>query len=505
MIILFRTSLFIILLFLQSCIKNTETSEFVSLKNVVVIVGDDHAISALGCYGNEKISTPNLDELATEGVVFTRAYANAPMCSASRQSMLTGKYPHTTGVTLLTTSFPEENITIAEHLKGVGFSTGIIGKDHFNNNLNHGFDMKLGRRDWMEIAKTQVPDSIDVLPTWKPFRDPAAIWLNSMTYPAPYYDEDMSGTFYAKKASEFIEKNQDGQFILWLAFHEPHSPFHFPVEQTGIYNQLSLDLPEMGEEDKKWMPEVFKDLSDAEKKGIIKSYYTSVTHLDKNIGLVLDKIKELDLDEETLIIYLGDHGYLLGDHGRFEKHMMWEEAIRAPLIIKAGKATPRSFESDVLTEFIDISATITDALNIDKMQDSQGKSLWPVVIKETNHHKDTVFAEFLIDNKAMVCTKEWKYIYSSGKRDLGQGYATGNPPMGVSHRLYNLASDPLETRDVSNDPNNQRLLKKLQNSMIATFMRTHPKANELPDGLSMEEKLTWFCIPPDLGANLEDK
>lgn len=499
------TILYLILIssFLPACQQQKPEQQDSTLKNVVVIVGDDHAYTTLGCYGNPKIKTPNLDKLASEGVLFTRAYANAPMCSASRQSMLTGKYPHATGVTLLRTSFPDENITIAEHLKEYGFKTGLIGKDHFNNNLNHGFDYKTGRRDWLAQVNINIPDSIEVLPIWKPFQDPASIWLNSMTLPAPYYDEDISGTFYAKKAVEFIENNKDDRFFLWLAFHEPHSPFHFPIEDAGSYSDMSIKVPEMSNEDEPWMPAVFKDLNEEEKKGIIKSYYTSVSHMDKNAGMVLDKLKDLQLDDQTLVVYLGDHGYLLGDHGRFEKHMMWEEAIRTPFIIKAGNTSVKPVRSDVLTEFIDLASTVMDAVHVDNIAGSQGKSLWPVILQQTNQHKDTVFAEFLADNKAMVCTKEWKYIYSTGQRDLAQGYATGNPPMGVKHRLYNLIQDSGETRDVSSGPENQEVIIKLQDSMILTFMRTHPKSNELPEGLSKDEILAWFCVPPDEGAELE--
>lgn len=490
-------------LFFSHCGKLSESKSIEPLKNVVVIIGDDHAYTTLGCYGNPEIRTPNLDRLASEGMLFTRAYANAPMCSASRQSMLTGKYPHATGVTLLRTSFPDENITIAEHLKTLGFKTGLIGKDHFNNNLNHGFDVKIGRRDWRQLTRTEIPDSINVQPQWKPFRDPASIWLNAASLPAPYYDQDMPGTYYARKAIEFIDENKDDRFLLWLAFHEPHSPFYFPVEDANAYADLEVSVPQMSDEDEAWMPAVFKDLTEEEKKGIIEAYYTSVSHMDKNTGLVLNKLKELGLDKNTLVVYVGDHGYLLADHGRFEKHMMWEEAIRTPLIIKAGNNPFDGIRTDALTEFIDLAPTIMEALQVDKMAENQGRSLWPVLTRVEQRHKEAVFAEYLVDNKAMLCTEKWKYIYSTGKRDLGQGYATGNPPMGVTHRMYDLVNDPAETRNVGQEEENQDLLQEMQLQMIETFKQTDPRASELPEGLTLEETLAWFCVPPDAGADLD--
>jgi choline-sulfatase len=102
----------------------------------------------------------------------------------------------------------------------------------------------------------------------------------------------------------------------------------------------------------------------------------------------------------------------------------------------------------------------------------------------------------------MVRTVKWKYIYTTGKHDLAQGYATGNPPTGIRHRLYDLEADPKETTDVSKDPANRKILEDLQQEMIRIFKETHPKTGELPGGLSIEEQLAWFCEPPDDNPNL---
>lgn len=479
----------------------------IPIKNVVFILGDDHATGVLGCYGNKIVRTPNLDQLASEGVLFTNAFANAPMCSASRQSILTGRYPHAAGVTLLRTSFPDEQYTIAEHLKKYNFRTEIIGKHHFNNDLPHGFDQVISRNEWRQEMETKtpriIPDSIKIRPPWKPFQDHARIWLNSETLPGPYYDQDSYTSFFTRKACEFIEQNKDQRFCLWLAYNEPHSPFNFPIDFEGKYRPEDMPLPQGSPEDDQWIPKVFSDLTESEKRGIIASYYTSVEYLDRNIGVVLDKLKSSGLDKNTLVIYVGDHGYLLNDHKRFEKHMMWEEAVGSPLIVRIGSPKIANRISSVLTEFVDLVPTILDLLKIDPMPGLQGRSLVPVLTQGQEDHKEYVFSEFLVDNKAMVRSKDWKYIYSSGKRDLGQGYATGNPPTGPIHRLYDLRNDPKETSNVSDDPANKEILTRLQDEMIRTFTDTHPKVDKLPPGLSKEEMLIWFCQPPegeDVGA-----
>ena len=500
----------IALLFFSCKEKATEeTQSPPHFQNVIVIIGDDHATGVLGSLGNNIINTPNLDRLSSEGIVFANAFANSPLCSATRQSLLTGKYPHATGVTLLTTSFPEEQVTLADHLKQYGFSSAIIGKNHFNNNLNHGFDVKIERRDYFKYLEDhppqKVPDSISVRPPWKPFRDHARIWLNADAFPSDKYDHESIGTFYAKKAIEFINNNKDNRFFLWLGFHEPHSPFNFPIEYTGKYHPEDMPLPSGSPEDDEFIPLVFKDLTKEERKGIISAYYTSVEYLDKNVGLVLDGLKNAGLDDNTLVVYLGDHGYLLNDHKRFEKHMMWEEAVKAPFIIRAGDKRPVKSLRKEMVEFVDMAPTITDLLDVDRMEENHGYSLVPFFEKEILEFRDIVFSEFLADNKAMVRTEKWKYIYTSGKRDLAQGYATGNPPTGIRHRLYDLENDPGETTDVSKDPTNQEILESLQQKMIDIFERTHPKANEIPLGLSVEEKLSWYCEPPDDNPNISAK
>lgn len=499
----------VFLLLLAACQPAPPATELQPLQNILFIVGDDHSTNVLGCYGNEIVRTPNLDRLAGQGVRFANAFANAPMCSASRQSFLTGRYPHATGVTLLRTAFPDENRTLAEHLKPLGYQTAAIGKMHFNNGLSHGFDTLVDRKTHRQWLKThpprEVPDSIAVRPQWKPFRDHARTWLNAEARPGSYYDADDNGTFYANSAMRFLEDHQADPFCMWLSFHEPHSPFNFPIEFHGKYNPADMPLPSGSPEDDQWIPEEFKDLTEAERRGIVSAYYTSVEYMDKNVGLVLDKLEALGLAENTLVVYIGDHGYLLNDHKRFEKHMMWEPATRAPLIIRAGKQFESGKVIESLAEFVDIAPTLLDILGHGPLPDAQGKSLKPVLAGETDQHKDRIFSEFLADNKAMVRTAEWKYIFTTGQRDLGQGYATGNPPPGITHRLYDLRADADETTNVFENPENAAIIAELQASMLNWFRETHPKAVEVSTELSVEQQLVAFCEPPDAGADVGAK
>ena len=140
----------------------------------------------------------------------------------------------------------------------------------------------------------------------------------------------------------------------------------------------------------------------------------------ERVGLILDELKESGLEDNTLVMYLSDHGYLLNDHGRFEKHTMWAESIKAPLVIR-GKNFPGGRESEEVVEFVDLVPTLCEALGVDIHADVQGESLMPLLTGVSGTHREFAFSEYLEDNMAMVASKKWKYVFATGKRDLGLG------------------------------------------------------------------------------------
>ncbi len=278
--------------------KQTEKEEN-PIKNVVVIISDDHSYKTLGCYGNMHIKTPNIDKIANQGVLFENAYSQSPISAPSRQSMLSGKYPHSTGVSLVFTPFPDSpNTTIAEVLKKKDYATCLIGKTHFNNFFwwdlykdgfpSYGFDTLIEKREykkWLDQnPMPEIPDSIQTR------YSNSAGHKNTEYLPQAAWDDYAVGTFYARQGVKFIEQNKDNPFFLWLAFHEPHAPFNFPIEYANKYNPDDLPLVQAGPEDERWIPEMFRRLTEKERRGIVASYYTSVDFMDKNVGIILDAL-----------------------------------------------------------------------------------------------------------------------------------------------------------------------------------------------------------------------
>ncbi|MBM3813335.1 MAG: sulfatase [Acidimicrobiia bacterium] len=471
--------------------------------NFLFLIADDHAGYVLGAAGNKLAETPNLDRLASQGTIFRSHYCNSPVCTPSRQSLLTGQMPSMAGVTVLRTPLAEDKPTIAKQLKMAGYSTAVFGKMHFNRpsrNGMHGFDHMMCEdalnKTWGAAApKRPVPSDVKTKPQWRPFRDPSRIWLNGDKLPYPRYGQDMKGTFLAEQACHYLEEMKDKPFALWASFHEPHSPFDFPVEDTSHFDPKRFPVPRAGPEDGQQIPLIFRDLSPEDKQGIIASYYTSARFLDRNIGRVLDKLRVLGLEENTLVVYLADHGYSLGQHGRFEKHCGYDPAMHVPLIMRwPSRIGQRAVHT--MTEHIDVAPTILDMLGAPSLDLMHGQSLRPYL--EGRRHsspRDHIFSQYLENEEAFVRTARWKYNLCSGRRERTDGYKTDNPTPGRYRRLYDLKADPDEFTDVAAKfPN---IVAEMEEKMLTRFRRTHPEADKEPARLAREEAIEWYLRPRD--------
>jgi arylsulfatase A-like enzyme len=467
--------------------------------NILWICADDHAPYVMGAYGNRQVHTPNLDKLAAQGMRFDRAYCNSPVCTASRQSFLTGRYPRTIGVTQLRTPLSEREVTLAEVLKGAGYDTAAIGKMHFNSSLKHGFDLLIDlpqHREWLQSkgASPLLP-GVAVQPPWRPFKDPARVWLNSACLPYAAVDADMDGTYFARQAAEFLRGRREKPFFLIVSFYQTHSPFHFPVEYRDRHQPGEFTVPKVGPEDDWQIPEIFRNLTDHEKQGIIAAYYTSSEFMDKNVGLVLEALEKSGHAQNTLVIYTGDHGYMLGQHGRFEKHCGYEPAVRSPLLLRfPGKVKPKQ-STQALVEFIDIFPTVLDFTGVQVPTNVQGKTLMSLLSGKTQHHRDRVFIEYSENEEGYLVTDRWKFIYGTGKRQREDGYATGRPLSGRTIQLYDLKNDPDELTNLARRADHSALIADLTAQLAEDMKRTARQPEFLPK-TDDAHAILEFCVQP---------
>ncbi|MGH9672013.1 MAG: sulfatase family protein [Bryobacteraceae bacterium] len=470
--------------------------------NLLYILADDHAGYVLGCSGNKQAETPNLDRLASEGTRFARHYCNSPVCTPSRQSFLTGQLPHMAGVTLLATRLAPDKPTVARQLKKAGYSTAALGKMHFNRPSEpglHGFDYLMTEQDlareWRAATHQPAPENIPTKPAWRPFQDPARIWLNAEKLPYPRFEAGMRSTFLARRACQYLDENKDRPFALWVSFQEPHSPFDFPLEDRDHFDPENFRPPAAGPADAEQIPLIFRDLTDADKRGIIAAYYTSVRFLDRSIGTVLAKLRECGLDENTLVVYHADHGYSLGHHGRFEKHCGYDPALHVPLIFRWPGRVRRRTVND-FTEHIDVPPTILEMLEVDPLPVQHGVSLRHYLRgAEPARPRDHIFSEYLENEEVYIRTDRHKLIFGSGKRVRNDGYKTGNPTPGQYARLYDLRGDRGEFTDIA--ANNPDIVRSMVSLAVRRFRTTHPEFDWEPARPSVAETLEWYLRPRD--------
>jgi choline-sulfatase len=297
-------------------------------------------------------------------------------------------------------------------------------------------------------------------------------------------------------AEEFLDAHNEKPFAMWCSLMEPHSPYDFPIEDKGRFDPARFTPPKVGPEDGSQIPLIFRDLSDKDKRGIIASYYTSVEYVDRNVGRLLDALRRRGLDRNTLVIYHADHGYSLGQHGRFEKHCGYDPALRVPLLMRWPGKIREGVVKD-MTEHVDVPATIVDLMNLERLPIQHGQSLRPYLeARRMDSPRSWIFSEYLENEEAYVRTDHWKFIFCSGKRKRDDGYVTENPTPGRYVRLFDHRNDPGEFTNVA--ARNRGVVDKMQTLMLKRFRTTHPEAASEPQRLSPEESLDWYVRPRDV-------
>ncbi|AFZ21282.1 sulfatase family protein [Allocoleopsis franciscana] len=467
--------------------------------NIVWICADDFTPDVCGAYGNQQVHTPNLDRLASQGIRFDRAYCSCPLSTPSRQAFFTGRYPRSIGVTLSRTPLPKNEVTLPVLLKRVGYQTAAFGKTHYYFPRKYEYDTCVDLSEyqaWIQQKGRQpIPPEIDVLGHWRPFLDPAAVWLNSACKPYGAVDADMAGTFYASEAARFLQSTAQQPFFLYVSFYETHSPFWFPVEFRNRHTASEFTVPELTAEDFEQIPAVFRNLTRPEKRGIQAAYYTCTEFMDKNVGLVLEALDQSGHADNTLVIFTSDHGYLLGQHGRFEKHCCFEGAVRVALLMRFPGVIVSGQASNALVELIDIIPTIFSLCDVPIPDNLHGRSFERVLQDATQVHREQVIVEYADNAEAMIRTERWKLIYSTGRRRRKDGYALNSFTTERSLQLYDLVNDPDETENLAAKTEHSDLVNALIDRLADHMRRTERDAQSVPSSHDSHTILE-YCLPP---------
>jgi choline-sulfatase len=389
---------------------------------------------------------------------------------------------------------------MGEWLRDHGYRTIAIGKMHFNSTSRHGFSERLDTPEWEVDLRSRFPREAGRRRPWRPFKDPPAEWLNAEARSCGLGIEAMEATYFVDQAIRLIHSGSDEPFAMVVGFNEPHCPYAFPREWEGRFHPDQFPVPPVSERDRKEQPALFAALTPKEFRGIQAAYFTSLSFMDYEVGRLIDALDHSGITGRTLVVYLGDNGYMLGEHGRFEKHCFYEPAVRVPLIMRWPGHIAANLRVSAMVEMIDVLPTVLHLMQLPLPPGLQGNHLETLTRgKPGARGRDVVFSEYPENEEAMVRSDRFKLIVSSGKRLRQDGYQTLQPlPLpGPYERLYDLLGDPAETHDLSDDSRYSAIKAGLLERMYQRLATTREGLEPIPPGLSQLESIHWCLVPRD--------
>ncbi|MCM2371665.1 sulfatase [Aporhodopirellula aestuarii] len=369
-----------------------ESNGNVGRPNVLFLISDD-LNCRLGCYGDPHVQTPNLDRLAARGVRFENAYCQFPLCGPSRNSMLCGLYPDSTGILANAQIFRQ---TIPHHqslphaFRLNGYFAARIGKlYHYNVPRSVGTNGHDDPASWeMEINPMGCDRSIeepDIFSLRKGSFGGTLSW-----YASPRSDELHTDAMLAEEADWVLERcarRNDRPFFLAVGFYRPHTPYVAPKKYFESYDLEDMPIVDDVEEDLADVPAAGllsqkaeqSLLTDRLSREAIQAYYASITFMDAQVGKVLDALDHHGLADNTIIVFTSDHGYHLGAKGLWQKMSLFEESARVPLIIADPKTSNAGETAITPVGLIDLYPTLADLCGVKTPAGLQGQSLRPIL------------------------------------------------------------------------------------------------------------------------------
>lgn len=438
--------------------------------NVLFVMVDEMRWNAMGCAGNPIVRTPNLDKLAAEGTRFATAYTVAPICTPSRYSFFTGRYAHVHGATDNQTAPTEPLLLLPSILKHSGYQTAISGKLHFiPANRDYDFESFWSfasegpgtLQRWPEFLESKTGRASRKLFEKQPFPDDAlGRDLGKLSYPKEYHQT----AWITDRAIDFL-KGRDGNrpFFLFVSYLDPHSPSHLTEPYWSMYDAEKMPLPATFRQEPGKASATATNRHEVNDPAIVKAltaaYYAKMTRVDDNVGRLMGQLKAAGLDKDTLVVFTADHGNMLGDLNRWFKGAMYEGSTRIPLIIKAPTASAmaerfnRGRVVEPIVENIDVMPTLCEMIGVPlPPQGIQGRSFTGLVAdKPVEGWKNRAFAQ---RTDCMIRTEQYKLIRHGRTRDSG-------------YELYDLKTDPMETKNLASDPACAEVMKKLASELDA--------------------------------------
>jgi iduronate 2-sulfatase len=431
--------------------------------NVLLIMADD-LNTDLGTYGHPLVKTPNIDRLASRGIRFDRAYNQFPLCNPSRASLMTGLRPDTLRVYELQTQFRAnvpDAVTLPQMFRRNGYYAARVGKIY-----HYGVPAQIGT------------SGLDDVPSWDSVVNPKGVdkdeepLLTNLTpsrglgsalafYVSPSSDEEQTDGKVAAETIALLEANRNRPFFIAAGFYRPHCPFIAPKKYFDAYPLDRIPVPPVSSSDMARVPAAALftrplnwDIPQEGQRQTIRAYYASISFLDANVGRVLSALDRLKLSGNTIVVFMSDHGYNLGEHGQWMKQSLFERSARSPLIVAGPGVSRRGEASRRVVEYLDLYPTLAELAGLQAPSNVEGRSLVPLVRNpdaEWNHPAFTQVRRGAAPKFFMgysVRTERWRYTEWDGGTE------------GVE--LYDEQNDPGELRNLADDAANKGVISELK-------------------------------------------
>lgn len=463
-----------------SAVANEEST----VRPNVLLISVDDLNDWVGCLdGHPQAETPNIDRLAAQGTLFENAHCQASVCNPSRTSMMTGRYPHSSGVYFLSPDLRDapdlkEVVTMPEAFAAAGYRTMATGKIFHTGDRrffqeyggNHG---GFGPRPARKISQ----------PHGHPLWDWGAF---------PETDEQMPDFMAASWASDKLKQDYEQPFFLGVGFYRPHVPMYAPQKWFDRHPRESILLPRVRDDDrddlshyainltnlKHVSPEHDWVVSAGQWDHAVQSYLASVTFADHCVGMVLDALESGPHAANTIVVLFSDHGFHLGEKQRWAKRTLWEDGTRVPLIVKApGSASGQRSGKPI--ELIDVYPTLLDLAGLPSDANQEGQSLVPLLSDPHAEWRFPAITSFGPDNYS-VRSERYRYIrYRDGSREL---YDHASDPHEWNNLLGDGAAPDPTVESIADEM--QKFIPKKQHALLpgdSTGHRAFAASNEFID------------------------
>ena len=466
-------------------------------QNVLFIISDD-LNNLLGCYGDPQVKTPNIDRLAARGVLFNKAYCSFPLCGPSRNSMLTGLYPNSTGIHANAQIFRQtipQQLSMPQAFRQRGYFAARIGKlYHYNVPNSIGTNGHDDPGSWeLELNPAGVDrleEHPQIFSLMKNQFGGTLSW-----YASPKSDEHHTDAMMAKDADWVLERcarDKHRPFFLAVGFFRPHTPYVAPkVPYFDMYKESEMPVVQGIEEDRTDIPAAGlasqkkeqETMTDDLRRQSRQAYYASISFMDTQVGVVVDSLERRGLADKTVIVFTSDHGYHMGEHGLWQKMSLFEESSRVPMLIVApGMSKGKVAESPVSQ--VDLFPTLAELCGVTTPKNIQGQSLVPM-LKDPSHvgrgwaltqvmrggggrrsgkNPDETKGSFF---GYSLRTPRWRYTEWDGGE--------------AGRELYDHDNDPRELTNLGDKDQHKATVEELSASLKVAVASTLPSDGKIPE------------------------